>query len=51
MAADPLKLSYFSFPGKTRNKIMDLILVPGDAYPHVPNNSTRIPVSAANTQS
>ena len=53
MAADPSKLSFFSLPGEIRNKIMNLVLVPGDVYPHtlVPDSSTRVPVSAANVQS
>lgn len=34
MDADPSKLSYFSLPGEVRNKIMDLVLVHGDVYPH-----------------
>ena len=52
MAADPSKLSYFSLPGEIRNKIMNLVLVPGDVYPHtpVPNGAKRVPVSAANVQ-
>ena len=53
MAAGPSKLSYFSLPGEIRNKIMNLVLVPGDVYPHapVPDTSTREPVAAANVQS
>ena len=53
MAADPSKLSYFSLPGEIRNKIMNLVLVSGDVYPHtpVPNGTKRVPVSAANIQS
>ena len=52
MAADPSKLSYFSLPGEIRNKIMNLVLVPGDVYPHTPfpNGTKRVPVSAANVQ-
>ena len=52
MAADPSKLSYFSLPGEIRNRIMNLVLVPGDVYPHtpVPNGTKRVPVSAANVQ-
>ena len=53
MAADPSKLSFFSLPGEIRNKIMNLVLVPGDVYPHtpVPKISTRVPISAANVES
>ena len=53
MAADPSKLSFFSLPGEIRNMITNLVLVPGDVYPHtlLPTISTRIPVSAANVQS
>ena len=53
MAADPSKLSFFSLPGEIRNKIMNLVLVPGDVYPYTPVsfNPTRVPVSAANVQS
>ena len=53
MAADPSKLSYFSLPGEIRNKIMNLVLVPGDVYPYTPVSkiSTRTPVSGANVHS
>ena len=53
MAADLSKLSYFSLPGEIRNKIMNLVLVPGDVYPHTPvsNTSSLIPISAANVRS
>lgn len=42
MAADPSKLSYFSLPGEVRNKIMDLVLVHGDVYPHTSVSETSI---------
>ena len=53
MAADHSKFSYFSLPPEIRNKIMNLVLVPGDVYPHtpVPKTPTREPVAAANVQS
>ena len=40
LAADPSKLSYFSFPGEIRNKIMDYVLVPGEIYPFRPALTT-----------
>lgn len=54
MAANPLRLSYFSLPGEIRNKIMNYVLVPGDVYPYRPvpeTTSTDKPETTLNVAS